>query len=131
MPLAICPKQLSNGIDENGFLAAAEYKPTDAWTIFARAESVQSTEIFAGAGLRTVGELTLGGIHDWTMAEHFKLGVGGLYTFAFVPGPPAPSSGRDPHGAMVSLRPISQQSFFFSPETAACAVARSPAAAPS
>jgi len=69
---------------------------------------VESTEIFPGAGLKTVGELTLGGIHDWAMAVHLKLGAGGLYTFDFVPGSPAPSYGREPHGAMVFLRLIAQ-----------------------
>jgi hypothetical protein len=106
--LAFGRKELSNGVGENGFLAEAEYKPAAPWTLFARAESVESTEIFPTADLKTVGELTLGGIHDWTLAEHLKFGAGGLYAFDFVPAAPKPGYGGDPHGAMVFLRLIAE-----------------------
>lgn len=106
--LAYGRKQLSSGDGENGFLAETEYKPTADWTVFARAESVESTEIFPAAGLKTVGELTLGGIHDWRVAEHMKFGVGGLFTFDFVPDAPRPRYGNDPHGAMAFLRLIAE-----------------------
>ena len=106
--LAFGRKQLSNGFGENGFLAETEYKPASAWTLFARAESIESDEIFPAAGVKTVGELTLGGIHDWRVAEYLKLGVGGLYAFDFVPKTPKPSYGGDPHGAMVFLRLIAE-----------------------
>jgi len=106
--LAFGRKDLSNGIAENGFLIESEYKPADLWTIFARAESTQSNEIFPGAGAKTVEELTLGGIHDWRVADHAKVGVGGLYTFDFVPGAAKPAYGSDPHGAMVFLRLIAE-----------------------
>ena len=104
--LAFGHKQLSSGSDENGFLAETEYKPADAWTIFARAESVENAEVFPAAGLKTIGELTFGAIHDWRVAEHAKFGVGGLFTFDFVPSAPLPSYGDTPHGAMVFVRLI-------------------------
>ena len=99
-------KQLSAGSDENGFLVEAEYKPNDAWTTFARAESVDNEELFPAAGAQTVGELTLGAIHDWRAAEHARIGLGGLCSFDFVPGGSLPSYGNTPHGAMVFLRLI-------------------------
>ena len=104
--LAFGHKQLSSGSDENGFLAEAEYKPADAWTIIARAESEENPEVFPTAGLRTVGELTFGAIHDWRVAEHATVGIGGLFTFDFVPSAVLPSYGDTPHGAMVFLRLI-------------------------
>ncbi len=104
--LAFGRKQLSGGEGENGFLVETEYKPAEAWTIFARAESVDSAELFPVAGIRTAGELALGAIHDWRIAEHAKFGVGGLYAFDFVPGAPLPAYGSNPHGAMVFLRLI-------------------------
>lgn len=106
--LAFGRKDMSNGIAENGFLAESEYKPADLWTIFARAEATQSNEIFPGAGVKSVEELTLGGIHDWRFADHAKVGVGALYTFDFVPAAAKPTYGSDPHGAMVFLRLIAQ-----------------------
>jgi hypothetical protein len=106
--LAFGRKQLSTGVGENGFLAEAEYKPADAWTLFARAEAVENGELFPAAGVKTAEELTLGAIHDWRVGEHAKFGLGGLYTFDFVPGTPTPSYGGDPHGAMVFLRLIAE-----------------------
>jgi hypothetical protein len=102
--LAFGHKQLTGGIGENGFLAEAEYKPAAEWTVFARAESVENDELFMAPSPKTVGELTLGAIHDWRFDEHVKLGLGGLYAFDFVPGSLLPSYGGDPHGAMVFLR---------------------------
>ncbi|MEI9994997.1 MAG: hypothetical protein WDM91_10415 [Rhizomicrobium sp.] len=103
--LAFGRKQLTGGIGENGFLAEAEYKPADAWTVFARAESIDSEELFASPGLKTAGEVTLGAIHDWRIAEHWKLGLGGLYSFDIVPSD-LPSYGGAPHGAAVFVRVI-------------------------
>ncbi len=88
-------------------LAEAEYKPAALWTIFARAESIDSAELFVGPAMRTAGELTLGAIRDWRVAEHFKLGIGGSYSFDFVPSG-LPSYGSAPHGAMVFLRAIAE-----------------------
>lgn len=89
----------STGADLNGLLAETAYKPDDAWTLFARGEWEENDELLPGSKLRA-GELTLGAIHDWRVANHWKLGLGGLYTFDVVPGGIAPSYGGDPHGAM-------------------------------
>lgn len=99
-------KQLSGGVGENGFLAEAEYKPADAWTIFTRAETIDSDELFSAPGLVTAGQWTLGAIHDWRVAAHAKVGVGGLYAFDFLPGDLTPAYGADPHGAMLFMRLI-------------------------
>jgi hypothetical protein len=96
-------KQLSDGVGLNGFLLEGEYKPDRDWTIFARAESLDSGELFASGAAKTVQELTLGAIHDWRLAEHVLLGVGGLHTFDFVPAG-MPTYGSDPQGTMVFTR---------------------------
>ena len=103
--LAFGRKQLTGGTGENGFLAEAEYKPADLWTIFARAESIDSGELFASPAIRTAGEATLGLIRDWRVADHLKLGLGGSYSVDFVPSG-VPAYGGGPHGAMVFLRVI-------------------------
>ncbi|HEY1630418.1 MAG TPA: hypothetical protein VGF56_03845 [Rhizomicrobium sp.] len=92
-------KEESGGHDLNGFLAEAEYKPADPWTLFARAEWEENDEVSGGAIAR-IGETTLGAIHDWRVSERWKLGLGGLYTFDFAPV----SYGSDPHGAMIFTR---------------------------
>ena len=103
--LAFGRKQLSGGVGENGFLAEAEYKPAALWTLFARAESIDSGELFTSLGVRTAGEATLGAIRDWHVAEHLTLGLGAEYTVDFVPSG-VPTYGGGPHGAMVFLRVI-------------------------
>ena len=105
--LAFGHKQLTGGIGESAVSAEAEYKPDDAWTIFARAESLESGELAAAATPQTAGKLTLGAIHDWRVADHFKLGLGGLYDFAFAPSG-LPSYGGGPHGATVFVRLLAQ-----------------------
>jgi hypothetical protein len=98
-------KQLSTGVNLNGVLLEGEYKPSDPWTIFARAEWEQNNELESSAAIACVGEITIGGIHDWQVAEHLKLGAGALYAFDLVPSL-VPSYGDDPHGAMLFVRAI-------------------------
>ncbi len=96
-------KQESDGIDLNGILLEAEYR-LDPWTLFARTEWEQNTELDARGRIRSVGDLTLGAIHDWPVTEHLKVGLGALYAFDFVPSAITPSYGSDPRGFMVFVR---------------------------
>ncbi|HEY2070320.1 MAG TPA: hypothetical protein VGG48_12260 [Rhizomicrobium sp.] len=100
-------KQESDGTNLNGLLAETDYKPSAAWTLFARAEWEQNNELAPGS-ISRVGEMTLGAIHDWRVAEHWKLGLGGLYTFDFVPDSLKLSYGSDPHGAMIFTRIVAE-----------------------
>ena len=97
-------KRLSDGTDLNGLLAEAEYRPVDLWTLFARGEWEGSDEVDATGRIRRVGELTLGGLRDFRVAEHLKLGLGALYTFDFVPSSIMPPYGSDPRGFMTFMR---------------------------
>ncbi len=96
-------KQESDSAHLNGVLLESEYR-LDPWTLFARTEWEQNNELDALERTRSVGELTLGAIHDWPVAEHLKAGLGALYTFDFVPPAIAPVYGRDPHGFMAFVR---------------------------
>ena len=97
-------KDLSDGHRLNGVLLESEYKPAADWTAFARAEWEENAEIDAAGTVRGVGDLTLGGIHDWTVADHAKIGLGASYTFDFVPSAVTPAYGGSPGGAMVFVR---------------------------
>ena len=99
-------KQLSDGTDLNGVLLEAEYKPAELWTLFARAEWEENNELAANGATARAGKLSLGAIHDWRIAEHWKIGLGGSYDFVFVPSSLTPSYGSDPHGAMVFTRVV-------------------------
>lgn len=96
-------KQESDGTDLNGVLLEGEYR-TDPWTIFVRTEWEQNNELDALARRMSVGEITLGVIHDWPVGEHWKAGLGALYAFDFVPSAIVPSYGGDPHGFVSFIR---------------------------
>jgi len=105
--LAFGRKHLTGGDSENAWLAEAEYKPADLWTIFARAETIETDELVAGP-VRTVSEATLGVIRDVRLSEHWKIGAGASYTFNIVPGALKPTYGNDPRGSMVFARIIAE-----------------------
>jgi hypothetical protein len=96
-------KQESDGTDLNGILLEGEYR-IEPWTVFARTEWEQNRELDALERTRSVGELTIGAIHDWPVAEHFKIGLGALYAFDFTPSAIVPSYGDNPHGFMGFVR---------------------------
>lgn len=98
-------KSLSSGERLNALLGEAEFKPADLWTIFARAEWEENGELVAGRITR-VGEVSLGGVRDFPLDEHWKFGLGGLYAFALAPG--HAGYGNAPHGAMAFVRLIAE-----------------------
>lgn len=106
--LAFGRKVLSNGISENAGLAEMEFKPAPLWTLFARAETIESTELLPGGQIRGAGEFSLGVIRDFQIADHWKIGVGGLYAFDFAPSSPVASYGANPHGTMGFVRLVAE-----------------------
>jgi hypothetical protein len=111
--LAFGNKHLTDGTDENAVLIEAEYKPDQAWTLFARGETIESKELLPGNEIRGAGEISLGVIHDWPIfnssgVEHWKFGLGGLYAFDFAPSSPTDSYGSAPHGAMAFVRLVAE-----------------------
>lgn len=98
-------KSLSDGHQLNALLAEAELKPGDLWTVFSRAEWAQNAELVPGRTAQA-GELTLGGVRDFALDEHWKFGLGGLYAFDFTPG--HAGYGGAPHGAMAFVRLIAE-----------------------
>lgn len=96
-------KQESDGTNLNGVVLESEYQ-IEPWTVFARGEWEQNSELDALERTRSVGELTLGAIHDWPVPEHFKLGLGALYAFDLTPSAIVPPYGDNPHGFMGFVR---------------------------
>jgi len=106
--LAVGNKHLGDGAGESALLAEAEYKPGDAWTLFARGETLGSDELVPGPAVRGAGEASLGVIHDWRVVDHLKFGLGGLYAFDFAPASATASYGDNPHGAMAFIRLVAE-----------------------
>jgi hypothetical protein len=93
--------------DDDAFAAEASLKH-QAWTLFGRGEITENRELLAvgehGPAF-TVGKLSLGTVRDFRIAEHFSLGVGGLFSVNFVPDTIAPLyGGHNPVGAMGFVR---------------------------
>ena len=77
------------------------------WTVFGRGEVTENRELSDvedGTAYR-VGKVSLGAVRDFKVADHFSLGLGGLFAVNLVPDGLAPAYGRhDPTGAMGFVR---------------------------
>lgn len=94
---------------KDAWLLESAFSPDGRWTIFARAERIESDELLPAPGgghgeLYTVAKASIGAVHDWTIAPRVRFGLGGLYTVNRVPGGLEPSYGGDPDGGMVFVR---------------------------
>ena len=78
------------------------------WTLFGRAEHIETNELLPAAGHHgqtfDVAKLSLGALHDFRLAPHVRLGIGALYALNFVPAPLEALYAGDPDGAMLFLR---------------------------
>lgn len=98
-------KERSDGESLDAWLAEGALHPSDAWTLFARAERIETGELNFGADrIDTVGRVSVGAVHDWRIAQHVAFGVGALYSHGFVPDALSPSYDGDPNGAMAFVR---------------------------
>lgn len=101
----------TNDHDESkdAWLLETAVSPNDRWTVFARAERIETDELLPGPGgghgdLYTVSKASIGAVHDWRLAENVRFGVGALYSLNRVPAALEPSYGGDPDGGMVFVR---------------------------
>lgn len=78
------------------------------WTLFGRAEHVETNELVQAGGHHgptfDVAKLSLGGIRDFRVASNVRVGIGALYSFNFVPAPLEALYAGDPSGAMLFVR---------------------------
>jgi hypothetical protein len=95
--------------DLDAYALESAVKLGRAWTIFGRAERIETDELaLPGAGdhsVFTLGKVSLGAVRDVRIREHVSLGLGGLYAVNFVPSGLSASYGaRQPQGAMAFVR---------------------------
>ncbi|MES1199275.1 MAG: hypothetical protein ABUS48_04765 [Pseudomonadota bacterium] len=101
--LGLARKERSDGVDTDAAFAESAYHPNEAWTVFARAERLETDELAPGP-VATVARLSLGAIRDWRVAEHVRFGVGALAEKDFAANALEPSYDGDPAGAMGFVR---------------------------
>lgn len=102
-------KTNDHGESNDGWLLETAIHPADAWTVFARAERIETDELTPGLGgghgeLYVVSKASVGVVHDWRLSQHVRFGLGALYAINRVPAVLEPLYGRDPDGAMVFIR---------------------------
>jgi hypothetical protein len=92
--------------DLDAYALESAMKLNPAWTLFGRAERVESDELaMGGHAVFTVGKISVGALRDFALGEHLSLGLGGLYAVNFVPSRLSESYGRrHPRGAMAFVR---------------------------
>lgn len=78
------------------------------WTLFARAERIETDELILAGGhhgpVYTAGKASLGFVRDLPVSEHLALGAGALAALSFVPRPLRASYGGTPAGFMAFVR---------------------------
>jgi hypothetical protein len=99
-------RKSARGHSDDAFALEASLKRA-GWTAFGRGEMTENRELTAvedGPAYR-VGKVSLGAVRDFKVAEHFSLGLGGLFSMNFVPDALAPLyGGHNPTGAMGFVR---------------------------
>ncbi len=95
------------GLD--AYLIEATVKPDDRWTVFARAERIDTDELLPAPGQIhgpqfTVGKASVGTIRDFRLTRNVKVGIGGLVARSLTPGGLDPSYGGDRTSGMAFVR---------------------------
>jgi len=86
-------------------LLEAALHPNDHWTVFTRAEAIETDELGPHHGpVEDVARLSLGAVRDWRLNDHAVFGVGALYQFHDASTALEPSYRGDPEGAMAFVR---------------------------
>lgn len=101
----------TNDHDESkdAWLLESAIHPNDRWTVFARAERIETDELLPAVGgghgdLYTVSKASIGAIRDWRLAENVRFGLGAGYSVNRVPSALDAAYGRDPEGMTVFVR---------------------------
>ncbi len=103
--LAFANKDRSDGVALDAWLGEAALHPNENWTLFARAEAVETDELSGHGGpIESVQRVSLGVIRDWRIHEHAIIGIGAMAQQHFASDALEPTYGGDPQGAMGFVR---------------------------
>ena len=107
--LAFGRKTNDHDESKDAWMLESAVHPNADWTIFARAERIETDELLPGAhgghgDLFTVSKASVGAIRDWRLSPSTVFGLGALYSVNRVPDALEASYGGDPDGSMVFVR---------------------------
>jgi hypothetical protein len=101
-------RSAAHGEQLDAWALESAVKPSEAWTVFARAERTENNELDSGQGHHgetfTVAKASIGAVRDWRLSEQVTLGLGGLVSKNWVPSGLEAGYGGDPAGAMAFVR---------------------------
>jgi hypothetical protein len=103
---AYARKDSSEGGALDGWLAEAAWKPNADWTVFSRAEAIETDELGAvhHGPVEDVSRIGVGMVRDFRVSEKTTLGLGVLVNRNMVSGALSPSYAGDPWGGMAFVR---------------------------
>ncbi len=98
-----------HGESKDAWLFETALHPNTDWTLFARAERIETDELLPAVGgghgdLYTVSKASFGVVRDWKVAERTSFGVGALYSLNNMPAGLEGPYGGDPSGGMIFAR---------------------------
>ena len=93
----------------DAFVAETSLRPDARWTVFARAERIDTDELLPAPGeihgaVFTVGKVSAGAVRDFRCLPHLKVGVGAVGSRNFVPAGLAATYGGDRWSSMAFVR---------------------------
>ena len=101
-------RRTSEGTGLNAFAFESAAQPWRNWTFFGRAERTENNELVSVGGHHgptfTVSKASIGVIRDWRISSNVLFGVGGLYSYNFIPPGLDSTYGGDQSGAMGFIR---------------------------
>jgi hypothetical protein len=103
---AFARKDNSEDVTLDAWLGEASWKPNAKWTIFSRAEAIETDELglVHPGPIEEVAKLSLGVVRDFRMSENVVLSVGALVSKNWTSDALAPLYDGDPMGAMGFVR---------------------------
>ena len=95
-------KAHTGGDWHDAWLLESAYAPNEAWTFFARAETIETEALIEEE--TNAARISLGGVRDFRLREHVSFGVGALAQAHLTSGALEDAYGDDPLGAMGFIR---------------------------
>lgn len=107
LTLAWGQKQPDHGDALGALILEGALRPDDRWTIFSRAERIETNELSTlghHGPVSEVSKIAIGAVRDFQIAEHVKFGLGAQVSKHFTDDLLSDSYGGDPSGALAFVR---------------------------
>ena len=103
---AVARRDDSDGVKLDAWLGEASWKPNANWTVFSRAEAIETNELAGGhhGPIEDVAKLSVGLSRDFRLTDNVSVALGALASKNWTSDTLAPLYDGDPMGAMAFVR---------------------------